>query len=543
MTGMAMTQCIGLLLIIATLCNADPETVEGFLTKRSLRALPHHVGSMKIVKKQRDEWKLPVLAHQPNENKPSHQSFQKYPAFQPDSFGRPLGFQGNAGAKAFGSFLKSENEQPRQQQQPPPYPYIPVQQSTVYRHILPLTQQPPNVRIASNEQHVAPSRQPIVGFVPTTSSQETRDFGLSNSNPGEVKSGAPVTSTNNGNQQLLQQWASRDRQKLQTVEDSKDTDKVKADDLGKPVLFSDTQQYGVELNKATDAENSKIKNPDQPLSQQGGNDSVSEPRVAAISQVVDASVGFTGNADNRAAVAGMVIGLTFVVAFIAMAVGLAGQGIIRRYTKKNTFGKPRSGRSGSRMRSPAEEDRTPPELRPGSNGQPSYVQPDIGNGRRGSARTKHIPSQLPGYGNGAMPFFSGKLILHDPPGLTTGSRGIRPNIGNMNDNGQMRSPPSSLGAIPKRMLPSPAAQVTDVLVSPKYDDEESETEEEDSDDTVYECPGLAATSGAEMVVRNPFFMDGELQPTPINMAAMNAKKNPISQYPDLFRHQGIAGFH
>ena len=51
-------------------------------------------------------------------------------------------------------------------------------------------------------------------------------------------------------------------------------------------------------------------------------------------------------------------------------------------------------------------------------------------------------------------------------------------------------------------------QVTDDLVSPKYDDTEDEvTEEDDSDDTVYECPGLAAP-GQEMCVSNPFFLKG-----------------------------------
>ena len=80
-------------------------------------------------------------------------------------------------------------------------------------------------------------------------------------------------------------------------------------------------------------------------------------------------------------------------------------------------------------------------------------------------------------------------------------------------------------------------QVTDVLVSPKYEDGET-TEEEDSDDTVYECPGLGATKGME--VRNPFFMDGggsEMQPTSSKLA----NKKPISQYTDLFHHQEIVG--
>ena len=76
------------------------------------------------------------------------------------------------------------------------------------------------------------------------------------------------------------------------------------------------------------------------------------------------------------------------------------------------------------------------------------------------------------------PFFNGKLILHDPPGLTmgNGARGSsRPfNTGNIlapnggsNTNGYpvmggggftLNSPPSKLGAIPKKM-PSQAAQV------------------------------------------------------------------------------------
>ena len=75
------------------------------------------------------------------------------------------------------------------------------------------------------------------------------------------------------------------------------------------------------------------------------------------------------------------------------------------------------------------------------------------------------------------PFFNGKLILHDPPGLNTNgaSRGTsRPtgcNLLAMQSNGSgscypgagggftLTSPPSKLGAIPKKM-PSKAAQVS-----------------------------------------------------------------------------------
>ena len=94
-------------------------------------------------------------------------------------------------------------------------------------------------------------------------------------------------------------------------------------------------------------------------------------------------------------------------------------------------------------------------------------------------------------------------------------------------------------------------------MSPKYDDEET-TEEEDSDDTVYECPGLAAATrnGGGLEVRNPFFMDGDLQPAAAAAAAASASaggadsnnggkslanKKPISQYTDLFHHQEISG--
>lgn len=79
--------------------------------------------------------------------------------------------------------------------------------------------------------------------------------------------------------------------------------------------------------------------------------------------------------------------------------------------------------------------------------------------------------------------------------------------------------------------------MTDILVSPKYEDGET-TEEEDSDDTVYECPGLGATKGME--VRNPFYMQGNVASTP-NGGGRLANKKPISQYTDLFHHQEIVG--
>ena len=115
-------------------------------------------------------------------------------------------------------------------------------------------------------------------------------------------------------------------------------------------------------------------------------------------------------------------------------------------------------------------------------------------------------------------------------------------------------PGEHLGAIPKKM-PSPAANVhvTDDLISPKYDekdnrdehrDDSTESEEEDSsDDTVYECPGLAASSGDDIVVANPFFMPGPnftpLVPTQNSPARKTPQ--PISKNETLL-HQGITGF-
>ena len=130
-----------------------------------------------------------------------------------------------------------------------------------------------------------------------------------------------------------------------------------------------------------------------------------------------------------------------------------------------------------------------------------------------------------------------------PPSMTNQPNSIFLGLG---------KPGEHLGAIPKKM-PSPAAnvQVTDDLISPKYDDKDkndhqddsTESEEEDSsDDTVYECPGLAASSGDDIVVANPFFMAGQnLTPlVPTKNSPAHKQPQPISQNETLF-HQGIAG--
>lgn len=139
-----------------------------------------------------------------------------------------------------------------------------------------------------------------------------------------------------------------------------------------------------------------------------------------------------------------------------------------------------------------------------------------------------------------QPFFNGKLILQD----TTASSG----------RSASNAVTTTLFAThAAAIMPSPAEQVTDDLVSPKYDDTEDEdaTEEDDSDDTVYECPGLAAP-GQEMCVSNPFFLKGRDLPhlrhhrSEANAAAADQQQQrrqpqPISQHSNILFHHGIKG--
>ena len=103
---------------------------------------------------------------------------------------------------------------------------------------------------------------------------------------------------------------------------------------------------------------------------------------------------------DKLSVAGLVIGLTFVAAFIAIAIGLVGHGLVKRCRIGPPSSSGDSGFSGrssrnSWMRSPGDEDQTPPELRPGSqSGHPGYSN---NNRRRSSGRTRHIPGTLPGH--------------------------------------------------------------------------------------------------------------------------------------------------
>lgn len=220
------------------------------------------------------------------------------------------------------------------------------------------------------------------------------------------------------------------------------------------------------------------------------------------------------------------------------------------------------------MRSPSDEDGTPPELRSGC-GQPTFVQP-FGQEQRSAASSSVVGAKISHSNRTGQPFFNGKLILREvangngaaaavgvpscqgvpptrtsPPGnidstsaigtnghplipMSTGAMTLAPPLNNARST--TRSNTSTrcekglagsgvTGTIPKIKMPSPAAniQITDDLIPTSKcgggSDETDETEEEEedsSDDTVYECPGMAASlqAGEELVVTNPFFTGG-----------------------------------
>jgi len=427
-----------------------------------------------VLKKNVNTWEVPIVAKQSNENKPT-QVVGGYPKLKLDSLARPL----KSGARPFSQYLSESS-------------------SSIPNHVLQwLSQRQSRITTTTEKTLIHAAVLPLGGGDNASDNQQVEK-------PSQRSAASALaTDTLKG---------------LSTTSDSSPRPKLIQRPAYNPKLAEKDKENENDISNSTKGET--VEEPSATFN----------PRVAAI--IMD---DYMARKNEKLSVAGLVIGLTFVAAFISIAIGLVGHGLIKRCRHVNDSG--RSSRN-SWMRSPGDDDdRTPPELRPGSNCG--------GNSRRSSSsRTRHIPGTLPGHGG--TPFFNGKLILHDPPGLANGARGVmRPfNPGNVlggnSTNGpggfMMTSPPSKFGAIPKKM-PSPAAQVTDVLISPKYEDGET-TEEEDSDDTVYECPGLGATKGME--VRNPFFMDGagagDMQPS-----SNLANKKPISQYTDLFHHQEIVG--
>jgi len=496
--------------------KADPETVEGLLKKRS------------------NTWQVPIVAKQPNENKPT-QVVGGYPQLAPDTLSRPLNPK-QGSLRPFGQYL-------------PPVPSAPTTQAAaanIPNHILQWLaqrqqQQQINIKTSNPSPPVKSTERPLL-----TAAEAGISIGAtSDLNPLVSQNdliGKPVQRAVPGASSLA---AMRDFQYHPTNQNAPQQQQNQPPQ--RPLLTKTTPKpkliqrptYNPALSGRSQNEKKNNENlvkteenvenlvaETTSAEEANDDDMIISPKVAAI--IMD---DYMARKKDKLSVAGLVIGLTFVAAFIAIAIGLVGHGVVKR-CRHVSHDSGRSSRN-SWMRSPGDEDRTPPELRPGSN---------CSGQRRNSNRTRHIPGTLPGHGG--TPFFNGKLILHDPPGLANGARGVsRPfNPGNVlggisttngNTGFMMTSPPSKLGAIPKK-LPSPAAQITDTLVSPKYEDGDT-TEEEDSDDTVYECPGLGATKGME--VRNPFFLGGnEMQPN-----AKLANKKPISQYTDLFRHQEILG--
>ncbi|XP_059093578.1 uncharacterized protein LOC131888675 [Tigriopus californicus] len=228
--------------------------------------------------------------------------------------------------------------------------------------------------------------------------------------------------------------------------------------------------------------------------------------------------------DRHKTIVGVVIGIVFVAAFVAMGIGLAAQCVVDKINLTKThalFGN---------MKSPNADDETPPELR--GNGHSSFGTPSCERGHllRHDERNAKVT-----HGNLNQPLFTGKLILHDPPGLSSSAL-CRTTAAAAN-----KMTNTLFAAQQAVIMPSPAEQVTHDLVSPKYDTDDCTEDEDDSDDTVYECPGLAANATAmeEMVVRNPFYLQGGelgLMPT----VTTPSEPKPISSQTSIFHH-GIKG--
>ena len=117
---------------------------------------------------------------------------------------------------------------------------------------------------------------------------------------------------------------------------------------------------------------------------------------------------------EKLSVAGLVIGLTFVASFIAIAIGLVGHGLVKRcrYFNESGLASGMSSRN-SWMRSPGDDERTPPELRPGSHsGHPSYS-------RNSSRTTRHVPGTLPGHSVSFITFLKCQIENENPSAPAT----------------------------------------------------------------------------------------------------------------------------
>ena len=117
--------------------------------------------------------------------------------------------------------------------------------------------------------------------------------------------------------------------------------------------------------------------------------------------------------DYEGTFATLVIGITFVVFFAAVGIGLVVHAVIMRRIQQNKHNK---NFNQSRMKPPHEEDGTPPELRSGC-GHPSFVQPD-----QQSGFASKVTSGMISHGNGKlvnMTFFL--MSFEKKPALFLGS--------------------------------------------------------------------------------------------------------------------------
>ena len=222
--------------------------------------------------------------------------------------------------------------------------------------------------------------------------------------------------------------------------------------------------------------------------------------------------------DSYESMVGVLVGVAFVAAFAAAAVALvAGRlwGLVDNGSEDggDPFPGGRSSGGGSSSRSsPTDEERTPPELR-GFGGQLSFVQPEEegrggksgrggGGGRKSKGETNgqvrregELLNLRPRCYFEFFPqhFFTGQLILHEARRLVGAASANNNNNNNNNpsassaastsattclltsDNAHVTS--SLAAAQAAVMMPSPAEQVTDDLVSPKYDEDDEDEEE------------------------------------------------------------------
>ncbi|XP_040575258.1 uncharacterized protein [Lepeophtheirus salmonis] len=309
----------------------------------------------------------------------------------------------------------------------------------------------------------------------------------------------------------------------------------------KVLMKSDALTAFEDVNEISTTEN--IKSGKNVVSEETNVNGVT-PKFAALSKKSDV----TFEEDKKKGIMGLIIGFAFVAVFVAIALGLVAlqsSSIIFRLPSLHNSHDGANDETRRKINHFDDEDLTPPELR-GLGSQPSFVQPDVKNKEIGSNDT-------------SPPFFYGKLMLNDSP--TDG--GETQNGGSNNKSNILSNTVNSvasmfLAAQEAISTPSPSPPAKNdlssndlMVIDPMFggsegeDDHESQESEEESDDTVYECRGLAPTG--DMEVRNPFYLHGQdafsnKDPSPQNEVGAHhpLQPKPISQCSIL--HHGIKSF-